>query len=29
VDGFWASVIVGREIAVSAREWMAEIGQPR
>lgn len=25
---FWASVIVGREIAVSAlREWMAEIGQ--
>ena len=25
---FWASVIVGREIAVSAlREWMAELGQ--
>ena len=25
---FWASVIIGREIAVSAlREWMAEIGQ--
>src|SRR5690554_2275866 len=25
---FWAAVIVGREIAVSAlREWMAEIGQ--
>ena len=25
---FWAAVIVGREIAVSAlREWMAEVGQ--
>ena len=25
---FWAAVIVGREIAVSAlREWMAELGQ--
>lgn len=27
---FWAAVIVGREIAVSAlREWMAEVGQRR